>query len=111
MSELTKILQQKVKNSIVLKQKLTKDQIQKFLNKVLTLPEEWQKILIEKFTEEEKFFEEQKKKQVELINNYSKELAEEMEKFKKEVRIELENEENKKDEKIEDELLLELNKI
>ena len=111
MSELKKNLKQKVQNSIVLKQKLNEEQIQKFLDKVLTLPEEWQEALIKKFTEEETFFEEQKKKQVEIINQYKKELEEEMDKFKKDVRVELENQEDQKDEKIKNELLWELNKI
>ena len=111
MSELKKILKQKVENSIVLKQKLNEEQIQKFLDKVLTLPEEWQLALIKKFTEEEIFFEEQKKKQIEIINQYKKELEEEMDKFKKDVRVELENQEDQKDEKIKNELLWELNKI
>jgi len=111
MSELEKILKEKVENSIVLKKKLNKEQIQKFLNKVLKLPEEWQMALIEKFEEEERFFEEQKRKQIEIIKEYKEELEEEMRKFKKDIRVEMENQENKKDEKIEEELLNKLEVI
>lgn len=83
-------LENLVRNSVVLKTKLTDEQIQKFVDKVQTMDFQTQEKLAEKFEEDAKKIEKENQKNLEKLKKYSDEVFHEARKIKKEIVWEIE---------------------
>ena len=94
-----KKLENLIENSKSLKEILSKEQIIIFTKKALSLPENWQKKLEEKFIEEANFW----KIDFEILKDFNESVNKKIQIFRKETFKNAEKEVNKKgDEKMED---------